>query len=50
MDMLPPKAIGPVFGSIVYEVIPIIQIFVVGQNQSLMGCPTQVPLNPQQLI
>jgi hypothetical protein len=50
MDMLPPKAIGPILSSIVYEVIPIIEIFVVGQDQPLMGRPTQVPLNPQQLI
>jgi hypothetical protein len=50
MDMLSPKAIGPIFGPIVYEEITLIEIFVVGQNQSLMGRPTQVPLNPQQLI
>jgi|688.fasta_scaffold206745_2 hypothetical protein len=50
MDMLAPKAICPVFSPIVYEEITLIQIFMVGQNQPLMGRPAQVPLNPQQLI
>ena len=50
MDVLSPKAIGPMLSSIVYEVVTIIEVFVVRQNQPLMGRPAQVTLNPQQLI
>jgi hypothetical protein len=49
MDMLAPKAIGPVFSPIVYEVIPIIEVFVVGQNQPLMAAPPRCRLTHNSL-
>ncbi len=50
MDVLTPEAIYAIFGSIIYEVMAIIQILVVRKNQALVCRTAKVTLYPQQLI